>query len=281
MDSNIIEILKENELQFCKHWNVAIVKFEDKFITLYHKDFPDDYFFNRTIVNENLFLYLKDEDKIKNVFDSLFLFLNNLKIPLFLHISSSSLYSTYQDIMNKGMGSELKKNDEIFGLKYDNKYNSKTKNPNILRKFQIISKIEIVTDCNKLRDWIDTYCLSFDINLNKKNLIFDILKEKFNTFTFILSQLDIKYGYNNVYTGCCILYPYGNSLALYCLGTKKEYRNQNIATQMIEFSVKYGKLKGFKIFGLQTLKSDNLFSFYMKRGFVKIYDVSIFKYASS
>ncbi len=275
MDSNIIKILKENELQFCKNWDVDIIEFKHIFITFYNNDLHDDYFFNRTILNENLTLYLKD-DETKNVIHSLFLFLNGLKIPLLLHLPSN------QNILNQNILYKLKKIDEIFGLQYDKMQNSKDVNKSqVFRKSFIISKIEIVTDCNKLIDWVDTYCLSFGICLGKKNLIYEILKEKFNIFTFVLSRLDIRGDYNNVYTGCCILFTYKSSIALYCLGTKKEYRNQNIATDIIEYSIKFGESISCNIFGLQTLKSDDLLSFYIKRGFVKIYESSIFKYVDS
>ncbi|HXT85055.1 MAG TPA: GNAT family N-acetyltransferase [Verrucomicrobiae bacterium] len=276
MDSNIIKILEENEIQFCKNWSRRIIKFEHKFITFYNKDLADDYFFNRTILNENLILPLKNCDEGKNTIHSLFHFLNDLKIPLFLHLKPN------QNILNQNILDKLKKIDDIFGLLYYNMDNSKNiKKLDISRKSCTATKIEIVTDCFKLVDWVDTYCLSFGIGPGKKNLIYGILKEKINDFIFILSGLDDLGDHGYVYTGCCILFTYKSSIALYCLGTKKEYRNQNIASDIIEYSIKFGESIGCNIFGLQTLKSDSLLSFYIKRGFVKVYESLIFKYSDS
>ncbi len=273
MDLDIIKILQKNEFYFCKNWNSEFLNIDNKFFTLYNKDLYDDYFFNRTILNKCLNLNSENNTEIEKMMQTLLNVSNNKKINLFLHVSSR------QTFLEKYL---IKKNfekiDEVIGLQYPN-YSDLTLNldfDTFNNRFSNAQKILLIDNSDELKKWVNTYCLSFDICSDKKPLIYTILKKKFNKFNFILSEInDIDETIGKT-AGCCILYPYENSLTLYCLGTQKEYRHKKVATNIIEFSIKFGKKNGYQIFGLQTLQSDNLLTFYKKKGFVEVYNNKIF-----
>ena len=274
LDSNIIKILKKNELYFCKNWDSVIWDFNDEFFTLYNKDLFDDYFINRTIIKKNTNLFLKNKNQIEKIIHSLNNISKNEKINFYLHLNSDqTLLEDY--LVKKG----FEKIDEVIGLYYPYYFDLSilTENFNSSENYSNLSKIIVIDDIDTLKEWVNIYCLSFGISSRKKYLIYEILKKKFGIFYFISFKIN---GINETHgntVGCCILFPYRRSISLYCLGTKKEYRHKHVATNLLDFSIKFGKDKGYQIFGLQTLKSDGLLNFYEKKGFVKLYTTLIYR----
>jgi ribosomal protein S18 acetylase RimI-like enzyme len=274
LDSNIIKILKKNELYFCKNWDSVIWDFNDEFFTLYNKDLFDDYFINRTIIKKNTNLLLKNKNQIEKIIHSLNNISKNEKINFYLHLNSDqTLLENY--LVKKG----FEKIDEVIGLYYPSYFDLSvlTENFNPSENYSNLSKIIVIDDIDTLKEWVNIYCLSFGISSRKQYLIYEILKKKLGIFYFISSKIN---GINETHgntAGCCILFPYRCSISLYCLGTKKEYRHKHVATNLIDFSIKFGKEKGYQIFGLQTLKSDDLLNFYEKKGFVKLYTTLIYQ----
>jgi N-acetylglutamate synthase-like GNAT family acetyltransferase len=273
LDLNIIKILQKNEFYFCKNWNSVFLNIGNKFFTLYNKDLHDDYFFNRTILNKYINLNSENNAEIEKMIQTLRNVASNKRINLFLHISSC------QSFLGKYLIKEnFEKIDEVIGLQYPI-YSDLCINLNFdafRNRFSAAQKILLVDNKYTLKKWVNTYCLSFNICMDKKPSIYKILKNKFNKFKFVLSEIsDIDDPIGKT-AGCCILYPCENSLALYCLGTQKEYRHKKIATNIIEFSIKFCKKYGYQVFGLQTLRSDNLLTFYKKKGFVEVYNNKIF-----
>jgi GNAT superfamily N-acetyltransferase len=132
-----------------------------------------------------------------------------------------------------------------------------------------------------LEEWVNVYCSSFNICFEKKIYIFRVLKQQFNFFKFILYKIftyDKPFG---DYAGCCLLFSHRDCLALYCLGTLQKYRNKKIATEIIDFAINFAQRNGYRIFGLQTLQSDDLIHFYKKKGFDIIYRNTIYQRSSS
>ena len=242
---------------------------------MYAKDISDDYFLNRTLFNESLDVNLIDHVEIEKTIDDLTTISNAKKITLYLHITSrQSLLEEYLIKEN------FEKIDEVTGLKYPNHfdYNFPTPNTDILVKPSNGSqKILIADSYDELKMWVKAYCTIFEINGEKEDLIYNILRNRFNVFDFVLFKINVKDKTHENIAGCCILFHRGNCMALYCLGTKKEYRGKKVATNIIEFSIKFGRGRGYQIFGLQTLQSDNLLSFYKKQGFVGIYTNKIYR----
>jgi GNAT superfamily N-acetyltransferase len=128
-----------------------------------------------------------------------------------------------------------------------------------------------------LKKWVETYCLSFNIDKTQGKFIYQILQRRLDTFKFVFAEMNDTMGNNGQMAGCGLLFSYRNCIALYCLGTIDEYRHKNIATNIMNFSTEICRKKGYQIFGLQTLKSDNLLSFYLKKGFVDCYNNKIYE----
>jgi len=271
LDSNIIKLLKENEFNFCKHWNSLNLNIEKKFFTLYSDEFSDDYFISRTVTNENF--EFKNEDELEKNVNLLINTYKNRKI--FLHLPSN------QTVLEKYLiKRKFPKIDEVIGLQYpffstsnllDFQYLKTEFSKNVFQRIFILDSVE------QLNQWINTYCSSFEISFDKRRIIYKILKEKFDLFYFIISRIYCKnMPFANV-AGCCILFSYKSCIAMYCLGTKKKYRNRNVARNIIDFAIRFAQRKGCQIFGLQTLQNDHLVSFYEKKGFTKIYTNNIYQ----
>jgi ribosomal protein S18 acetylase RimI-like enzyme len=255
-----------------------ILDFDNKFFTIYNKELFDDYFINRTMMNKNVNKHIENKNEIEKIIHSLISISNSKKINLYLHINSDQTFLEEYLLTNN-----YEKIDEVIGLQYPDYSNPDTLNVNYdtSKDYSTLSQVLLVNNIEELKEWVNVYCLSFDISSDKKFLIYKILKKKFNIFYFVLSKITTLNDTHENARGCCILFPYRHSIALYCLGTKKEYRHNNVATNIIDFSIRFGKENGYRIFGLQTLQSDNLLSFYERKGFVKIYSTKIYKHMNS
>jgi ribosomal protein S18 acetylase RimI-like enzyme len=242
---------------------------------MYTKDISDDYFLNRTLINENLDFNLIDHIEIEKTIHDLTEISNAKKITLYLHITSKQ--SLLEEYLIK---ENFEKIDEVTGLQYHNHidYSFSTLNTDILIKpFNGNQKILIADSYDELKMWVKAYCTIFEISREKEDLIYKILRNRFNVFDFVLFKINVKDKTHENIAGCCILFHRGNGMALYCLGTKKEYRFKNVATNIVNFSINYCRRRGYQIFGLQTLQSDNLLSFYEKQGFGRIYTNKIYR----
>jgi len=242
---------------------------------MYTKELSDDYFLNRTLINENLDFNLFDHIEIEKTIHELTEISNAKKITLYLNIpSKQSLLEEYLIKEN------FEKIDEVIGLQYHNHidYSLSPLNTDILvKQFNGNQKILIADSYDELKMWVKAYCTIFEINGEKEDLIYKILRNRFNVFDFVLFRINVKDKTHENIAGCCILFRRGNCMALYCLGTKKEYRCKKVATSIVNFSINFCRGRGYQIFGLQTLQSDNLLSFYEKQGFVRIYTNKIYR----
>ncbi len=200
------------------------------------------------------------------------------KIVLYLHLSSNqSLLEEYLIYKN------FKKIDDVIGLHYPNYSDMCISDihDSALKQSDKTLQILVVDNGDSLKKWVEIYCLSFNIGKNKEKLIYRILKKKFNIFKFVFASINSIGDNKRQYVGCSVLFSYNYCINLYCLGTLKEYRHKSVATSVIDFSIGYGRKKGNQIFGLQTLKSDNLLSFYQKKGFVTSYIDKIYRICNS
>jgi ribosomal protein S18 acetylase RimI-like enzyme len=275
LDSDIIKILQENENCFCNRWHSKVVNFKNKFFIMYTKDMSDDYFLNRTLINENLDFNLIDHIEIEKTIHDLTKISNAKKITLYLHITSKQ--SLLEEYLIK---EKFEKIDEVAGLQYPDHFDHKFSTLNtddLVKPCDGNQKILIADSYDELKMWVKAYCTIFEISGEKEDLIYKILQNRFNVFKFVLFKINVEDKTHENIAGCCILFHRGNCMALYCLGTKKEYRCKKVATNIIKFSINFGRRQGFQIFGLQTLQSDNLLSFYEKQGFVRIYTNKIYR----
>jgi GNAT superfamily N-acetyltransferase len=123
-------------------------------------------------------------------------------------------------------------------------------------------------DKNKVQEWIDVYCSSFDC-YSWKDEIERIISNSFDSF-----QLYIAY-VKKTSAGCMILFEKNSLLGLYCLGTLARYRRAGVATALISIAAEMVKANGLKLF-LQSLNADGLVGYYVKRGFTPIYTKEIY-----
>jgi len=279
LDSNIINLLQENEIYFCKHWSRNAIEAKDKFFALYNKDLDNDYFLNRVVINKSLYPSLDNPAEIESLIVDITHLSKTKKITLYLHINSD--YTTLEEHLIK---KNFEKIDEVLGLQYPLFFddNNGTLYPEPFEKqSNCFRKIILADNCNDLRQWIKAYCNIFEIGIENEGIIFDILKNKAGAFHFVLFKDTCKDTNPWNVMGCGIIFPYKNSIALYCLGTKKEYRHNKIATNIINYSINYGRRKKYLVLGLQTLLSNRLLSFYEKQGFEKIYNNKIYRINNS
>jgi len=78
---------------------------------MYTKDISDDYFLNRTLINENLDFNLIDHIEIEKTIHDLIEISNAKKITLYLHINSKQ--SLLEEYLIK---ENFEKIDEVMGL---------------------------------------------------------------------------------------------------------------------------------------------------------------------
>jgi ribosomal protein S18 acetylase RimI-like enzyme len=274
LDSDIIKMLQENENSFCNSWHSKVVNVKNKFFILHTAGLNDDYFLNRVLINEHLDFNRYDHFEIEKTMHALINVSNAKKITLYLHITSN--HSLLEEYLIK---ENFEKIDEVTGLQYLDSfdYNFSTLNTSILVKPFNGSQILIADSYDELKMWVKAYCTIFGISGKKEGLIYKILQDKFNMFDFVLFKKNVKDEAHENVAGCSVLFHHKNCMALYCLGTKKEYRCNKVATNIINFSIKFGRRQGYPIFGLQTLQSDNLLSFYERQGFAKIYTNKIYR----
>ena len=190
LDSDIIKILQENENCFCSGWHSKVVNFKNKFFIMYTKELSDDYFLNRTLINENLDFNLFDHIEIEKTIHDLTEISNAKKITLYLNIpSKQSLLEEYLIKEN------FEKIDEVIGLQYHNHidYGLSPLDTDILVKpFNGNQKILIVDSYDELKMWVKAYCTIFEINREKEDLIYKILRNRFNVFDFVLFKINVK-----------------------------------------------------------------------------------------
>lgn len=214
MVSNTIRALKENEFSFCSSWHSGILNIDNKFFALVNKDFHDDYFINRTVINKKLRFNLNDIGEIEKLMHPLLQLSKAEKMTFNLHIDSDQ--SLLEDFL---MCKNFNKIDEVIGLHYPHYYDMPFSNvPDItLKRNDKSLKISVVDNVDLLKKWTEVYCLSFDIDKNKEILIYRILLKKFNIFKFVYAEMDAIGENNKRIVGCSVLFFHNGCIALYCL----------------------------------------------------------------
>jgi len=123
-------------------------------------------------------------------------------------------------------------------------------------------------DKNKMQEWIDAYCSSFDC-YSWRNDIERIISNSFDSFQLYIACV------KKAPAGCMILFEKNSLLGLYCLGTLTKYRRAGVATALISIAAEIMKNDGLKLF-LQSFNADGLIGYYVKRGFTPIYTKEIY-----
>ena len=278
MDCDIIDILKSNEIEFCKSWSNKTITLTDSFQILAYRALKGDYFLNRGILLQGIEESKRGEELILSIVSQLKEISKVQEIDVYIHIDDN--LSFIKSILEKNGFRSIDKLTGLINVVRDQKYFSK----NDYEKQEQVVDIEsckVVSSVEEFDDWLDIYLNSFGIDIQKRTTIRTSLqKENFSQSKLILYEQELddkKNNHNSLRAlGCCLLFPSNGVLGLYCLGTDKKFRNTGIASSIIDFAISYASTKGYDFLSLQSLHSDNTTGFYQRRYFKRVYTKTIF-----
>lgn len=278
MDCDIIDILKSNEIEFCKSWSNKTFTLTDSFQILTNRALKGDYFLNRVILLQGIEESKRGEELILSIVSQLKEISKVQEIDVYVHIDDN--LSFIKSILEKNGFRNIDKLTGLINVVRDQKYFSKNEYE---KQEQVVDResCKVVSSTEEFDDWLDIYSNSFGIDIQKRTTIRTSLqKENFRESKLILYEQELddkKNNYNSLRAlGCCLLFPSNGVLGLYCLGTDQKFRNTGIASSIIDFAISYANTKGYDFLGLQALHSDNTTGFYQRRCFKKVYTKSIF-----
>ena len=283
MDCDIIDILKSNEIEFCKSWSNKTITLTDSFQILAYRALKGDYFLNRVILLQGIEESKRGEELILSIVSQLKEISKVQEIDVYIHIDDN--LSFIKSILEKNGFRSIDKLTGLVKVVSDQKYFSKNEYE---KQKQVVDSesCKVVSSAEEFDDWLDIYLNSFGIDIQKRTTIRTSLqKENFSQSKLILYEQELddkKNNHNSLRAlGCCLLFPSNGVLGLYCLGTDKKFRNTGIASSIIDFAISYANTKGYDFLGLQALHSDNTTGFYQRRCFKKVYTNAIFSLSIS
>ena len=123
-----------------------------------------------------------------------------------------------------------------------------------------------------MKKWVRIFSNSFDVPLSQ------VQEHTVRTrVLFPRSDIDFYIAYvRGKAVGCAALYSKNNVGGIYALGILKEFRDQGVASDMLNAVVKRSKERKNDSLILQFLMNDNLEIFYRENGFEKIYSKTIY-----
>jgi N-acetylglutamate synthase-like GNAT family acetyltransferase len=126
---------------------------------------------------------------------------------------------------------------------------------------------------NGLLEWTWTYLQAFYGNqrLNDKvnRIMRNVIKDK--KASVILAKI------GRTAVGCAALYRTGGGVAgAYCIGTAPRFRGRGVGATMLKHMLGLSQSEGRRLI-LQTIASDSVEGFYLKRGFEQIYAKALFE----
>ena len=245
MDCDIIDILKSNEIEFCKSWSNKTITLTDSFQILAYRALKGDYFLNRVILLQGIEEPKRGEELILSIVSQLKEISKVQEIDVYIHIDDN--LSFIKSILEKNGFRSIDKLTGLINVVRDQKYFSK----NDYEKQEQVVDIEsckVVSSVEEFDDWLDIYLNSFGIDIQKRTTIRTSLqKENFSQSKLILYEQELddkKNNHNSLRAlGCCLLFPSNGVLGLYCLGTDKKFRNTGIASSIIDFAISYANTK--------------------------------------
>lgn len=250
MDYITKSLIEENESEFSAIWSKRIRRYGCAEIFI-NKNFPGDYFFNKTkIISPRLDISLLISEA-KRIF-----FFN--KLDCFFHIPDDPLYYDTHYLLELQHFSYID-SMLVFSVNLEAQppeYNKANYDPNVSQM--------TATDASLIHTWVDLYCKSFEIE-NWKQPIHDLIMSRHLDFELIISKVKS----NSVFVpaACALLYYYNKkTMGLYCLGTLPEFRRKGLAMQIVESSINRARTKRMKLFFVQTFLNDGFANMYNKAG---------------
>lgn len=121
---------------------------------------------------------------------------------------------------------------------------------------------------SNIDEWIDVYCTSFEFGKYREE-IRRVICNSFERLHLYLAYV------GNSPAGCASLFEKNSFLGLYCLGTLPKYRRAGIATALISIATNVAKERDLRLL-VQSFKSGEFISYYIKRGFTQIYTKNVY-----
>lgn len=148
----------------------------------------------------------------------------------------------------------------------------KLRKPSFKPKSEV--RVEVVDD-NNVHDWCEAYLIAFygdnKLMMPVERIVKGIVRG--NGATLLLAR------YRGSAAGTTAIYASGGLSGAYCVGTRPEFRNQGVATTLLEYVYSDSKSEGNKVL-LQTMMSDETEDLYRKLGFDRVYLKQMFKKTS-
>jgi len=283
LDCDIIDVLKSNEIEFCKSWSNKTITLTDSFQILANQALKDDYFLSRVILLQGIEESKRGIELILSIVSQLKEISKVQEIDVYVHIDDN--LSFIKSILEKNGFRKIDNLTGLINVVKDQKYFSKNEYE---KQEQVVDRgsCKLVSSAEEFDDWLDIFSNSFGIDIQKRTTIRTSLqKESFRESKLILYEQELNYKKNNHNSlralGCCLLFPSNGVLGLYCLGTEQKFRKTGIASSIIDFAISYAIDNGYDFLGLQALHSDNTTGFYQRRCFKKVYTNAIFSLSIS
>ncbi len=261
LDSNTRYLIEQNESEFSALWAQRLrpYKCAELFI---NKDFPGDYFFNKTKILSpcsNAPLVIAETKRLY--------FAN--KLDCFVHCDDSHPYQgtntaleeanfSFIDYMLIFSSSHIKQEVTESEPKYDTD------------PMQIVA-----VDQALLPVWVDVFCKAFDAE-NWKQRINTITRTSYRHFDLFL--LLIRSDSAFIPAACALLFSNNNVTGLYCLGTLPEFRRNGLASTFLKFSILMARDKRMKFFFVQTFASGGFSKIYHNAGLNLIYKKRVYAF---
>ena len=195
MDCDIIDILKSNEIEFCKSWSNKTITLTDSFQILAYRALKGDYFLNRVILLQGIEESKRGEELILSIVSQLKEISKVQEIDVYIHIDDN--LSFIKSILEKNGFRSIDKLTGLINVVRDQKYFSK----NDYEKQEQVVDIEsckVVSSVEEFDDWLDIYLNSFGIDIQKRTTIRTSLqKENFSQSKLILYEQELDDKKNN------------------------------------------------------------------------------------
>ncbi|TLX92884.1 MAG: GNAT family N-acetyltransferase [Thaumarchaeota archaeon] len=114
--------------------------------------------------------------------------------------------------------------------------------------------------------WAKIFCQAYDCP-EWLYVVDGIVKNSLKSADYIVDESN---------SSCMALYQKNLVMGLYCLGTVPARRNQGFASSLIDFALQEVGQRKLEFLMLETYEKDNLLDFYVKLGFEKLYQKSIY-----
>lgn len=259
MDSITKDLIEANDSEFSALWAQRFRQHRCAELFI-NRDFPGDYFFNKTKILSPC------SDTSLVIAESKRIFFAN-KLDCFIHCHDSDAFGdTY--IALEDANFSFKDSMLIFSTGQDKQVVTKYRLTYDTSHFRIVA-----VDQSLVPVWVDVFCKAFDAEDWKQriNVLTMTNYRHFNLF-LLMTRSDSVF----VPAACALLFCNNNVTGLYCLGTLPKFRRKGLASIILKSSILMARADRKKLFFAQTFASGGLSEIYNKAGLDLIYKKRVY-----